>query len=108
LKKNKAILAREEWEDQEDIRAYDEAKARMEEEGEESLVEFDELCCQVGLSPLRYLRGRAGLNQSQLARKSGLSQSYIARVEKNQRKLSLAAAKKIARVLGLPREKLLV
>lgn len=100
--------ALEELEGLYDLRAYDQAKARMQGETEDDWVEHDELCRRLGLSPLRYLRNRAGLNQSALAKKTGFSQSYIARIEKNQRKLSLPAARKIARVLKVAVDMLMV
>jgi DNA-binding XRE family transcriptional regulator len=98
----------EDLEDLYDLGAYEQARAEMEGETEADWIEHDELCRLLGRSPLRYLRNRAGMNQSALAKKTGLSQSYIARVESGQRKLSLAAARKIARVLKVEVEKLMV
>ena len=102
------IVSRKTWErlmerleDLEDVKLYDQAKTRK-----EKTIEHDQLCRELGLSPLRYLRNRAGLTQSQLARKTGLSQSYIAKVEANERKPSANARKKIARALGIAPEKL--
>jgi DNA-binding XRE family transcriptional regulator len=100
--------ALEELEELYDLRAYEQARARMEGESEADWIEHDELCRLLGRSPLRYLRARAGINQSALAKKTGLSQSYLARVESGQRKLSLPAARKIARVLKVRAEELLV
>jgi DNA-binding XRE family transcriptional regulator len=100
--------AMEELEELYDILAYDRAKAEMEEEDETERIEHDELCRMLGLSPLRYLRNRAGLTQTGLARRARLSQSYIARAEKGERQLSETAAKKIAKALGVPAEKLLI
>jgi len=100
-------LAMEELEELYDLRAYDRAKAEMDGSGEE-FIEHDEVCRLLNRSPLRYLRSRADLTQSALAKRSGYSQSYIARAEKGQRRLSPTAARKISKVLGVPIEKLLV
>ena len=89
-------------EDREDIRLYDEAKAKP----AGSTVEHDELLRRLGRSPLRYLRGRAGLTQAELARKAGLTQSFIAKVEANEKKLSETSRRKLARALGVPEAKL--
>ena len=103
------IVPRKTWErlmenleEMEDVKLYDRVKARK-----EKTIEYDQLCRELGRSPLRYLRNLAGLTQSRLARKTGLSQSYIAKVEANERKLSPSARKKIARTLGIEPEKLI-
>ena len=69
-------------------------------------IEHDELCRQMGRSPLRYLRHLADLTQAELARKTCLSQGFIARVEKNDKKLSGSSRKKIAKALKVPEWKL--
>ena len=84
-------------EDLEDVALYDEAKADPDQE----LVEYTVVCRELGHSPLRYLRNLAGLTQEQLAKKTGLSQSFIARVEQDEKKLSESSKKKIARVLKI-------
>jgi DNA-binding XRE family transcriptional regulator len=93
----------EELEELDDIRAYEEAEV----ESDQKTIEHDELCRMLGLSPLRYLRQRAGLTQTALAKKSGLSQSYIAKVESSERRPSLKAAKKLAGPLGVTPERLM-
>jgi transcriptional regulator with XRE-family HTH domain len=90
-------------EDLKDVQLYDQIKARR----SQKTIEHDELCRQLGLSPLRYLRTRAGLTQSQLARKTGLSQSYLAKVEASERRLSGQARKKIAQALHLSPDQLI-
>jgi DNA-binding XRE family transcriptional regulator len=73
---------------------------------DDDYVEFDELCRRFGRCPLRYLRRHAGVTQTELARCTGLSQSFIAKVESNDKKMSPSSRKKIARALKLPEDKL--
>ena len=80
----------------------------MENEDETDWIEHDELCRMLGRSPLRYLRGRAGMTQAELAKKAGVSQSYVAKVEAGDRKISKTGAAKIARALGVAAEDLIV
>jgi ribosome-binding protein aMBF1 (putative translation factor) len=89
-------------EEKEDLRLYDEAKAKP----AGTTLEHDELCRRLGRSPLRYLRGRAGLTQAKLAKKAGLTQSFIAKVEASEKKLSETSRQKLARVLGVSEAKL--
>jgi len=93
----------EQLEDLEDVKLYDQIKARR----SEKTIAHDELCRQLGVSPLRYLRTRAGMTQSQLARKTGLSQSYLAKVEASERRLSGQASKIIAQALHLSPDQLI-
>jgi len=46
-------------------------------------------------------RTRAGLSQTQLARRMKTSQSYVARIESGQVKPSTAALERLARAVGL-------
>jgi ribosome-binding protein aMBF1 (putative translation factor) len=89
-------------EDKEDVRLYDEAKAKP----AGTTIEHDELLRRLGRSPLRYLRGRAGLTQAELAKKAGLTQSFIAKVEASEKKLSETSRRKLARALGVPEARL--
>ena len=84
-------------EELEDAQLYDEAMA----DPDQDLADHAELCRRIGRCPLRYLRGRAGLTQEQLAEKTGLSQSFIAKVERNQKRLSEASRRKVARMLSI-------
>lgn len=93
----------ERLEDLEDAALYDEAMADPDEE----TIEHDEVCRELGLCPLRYLRHRAGMTQTELARRTRLSQSFIARVESNDKRLSPTSRRKIARALKLPESKLI-
>jgi transcriptional regulator with XRE-family HTH domain len=56
---------------------------------------------------LRYLRNLAGLTQTQLARRTGLSQSYLAKLEARERRPSAQARQKIARALRISPDKLI-
>ncbi len=89
-------------EEKEDVRLYDKVKSMP----QGTIIEHDELCRQLGRSPLRYLRGRAGLTQAELARKAGLTQSFIAKVEASEKKLSDSSRRKLARALDTPQAKL--
>ena len=93
----------ERLEEKEDLRLYDEAKGGP----DESTVAHDELLRRVGRSPLRYLRGRAGLTQAALAKKAGISQSFVAKVEASEKKLSDTSRRKLARALGVASAKLI-
>ena len=46
-------------------------------------------------------RARAGLSQTQLARRMNTSQSYVARIESGQVKPSTAALERVAKATGL-------
>ena len=83
----------ERLEDLEDERLFDEASE------DHDTIEHDELCRRLGRSPLRYLRTMAGMTQAELAKRAGVSQSLIAKVEKNKKRLSETSRKKIARAL---------
>lgn len=51
---------------------------------------------------IRYFRERQGLTLEDVAAESGLSVSYVSRLETNARNLSLKSLDKVARVLGVP------
>jgi DNA-binding XRE family transcriptional regulator len=89
-------------EDLEDAMLIDKVLADPDEE----FVEHDEVCRSLGLSPLRYLRKQRAMTQGELAHKAGLSQSFIARVETNDKRLSAASRRKIAKALGVAEDKL--
>ena len=91
----------EQLEELEDIKAFDKGRG---DKG--STVGHAELCRRLGRSPLRYLRIRAGITQTELARKAGLSQSFLAKVEASKKRLSIASRKKVAMILGVSAEKL--
>jgi DNA-binding XRE family transcriptional regulator len=115
MKKNKAqeieigneravIVPLETWtklleclEELEDERLFDEAQS----DPDRSAIDHAELSRRLGRSPLRYLRNRAGMTQSKLAARAKVSQSYIAKVEANKKRLSEASRAKIAKALGV-------
>jgi DNA-binding XRE family transcriptional regulator len=86
----------------EDERLYNESAT----DSDRSTITHDDLCRRLGRSPLRYLRGQAGMTQVELARRTGLSQSFIAKVEANEKRLSDSSRRKIARALGISIAKL--
>lgn len=100
------------------LKAWENILERMEEMIDEALLdladmdpdqetfEHDEVCRELGMCPLSYLRHLAGMTQTELARRTGLSQSFIAKVESNDKKMSPTSRKKIARALKLPESKL--
>jgi len=73
--------------EKEDLRLYDKVKARP----EGSVIEHDELCRQLGRSPFATSR-TSRLTQAELARRAGLTQSFIAKVEASEKKLSIVRA----------------
>jgi DNA-binding XRE family transcriptional regulator len=87
----------ERLEELEDERLFDEAQS----DPDRWTIDHAELSRRLGRSPLRYLRGRAGMTQSELAARAKLSQSYIAKVEANKKSLSELSRKKIAKALGV-------
>jgi len=89
-------------EEMEDELIYDRLTAAPDEE----LIEHDDVCRILGLSPLRYLRTRAGMTQARLAEKTGISQSFIAKVENNRKKLSQGSKRKIASALKIKESEL--
>jgi transcriptional regulator with XRE-family HTH domain len=51
---------------------------------------------------VRRLRKNRGISQQELARRSGLSREYVARLEIGQHNPSLATLQKLAKALGVP------
>jgi DNA-binding XRE family transcriptional regulator len=90
----------ERLEELEEESLYDEALA----DPDRWTIDHAELSRRLGRSPLRYLRHQAGMTQSALAARAKLSQSHIAKVEANKKRLSANSRAKIARALGI-REK---
>lgn len=90
-------------EDAEDVRAFDEVMAR----GEENIPY--ELVKQLleGGNPIRLWRQHRGLTQAQLAEKAKVGQSYIAMLEKGERKGAVEMLQRIAAALGVEMDDLL-
>ena len=87
----------ERLEELEDERLFDEAQS----DPDRWTIDHAEFSRRLGRSPLRYLRGRAGMTQAKLAARAKLSQSTIAKLEANKKRLSEASREKIAKALGV-------
>jgi len=74
-------------------------KARDTEEAMEALRKLLE---DVPESPIRDLRARAGLKQSELAQKAKFAQQYVSDYETGRRPIPQAAAKSLGKALGVP------
>jgi len=70
------------------------------------VISHEDLCCELGVCPLRYLRMQAGMTQSELARKSGFPVETIAKIEDNEAKPDYEQKKKLADALGVGEDKL--
>jgi putative transcriptional regulator len=57
---------------------------------------------------ITYYRNKQGLTQAELARKLGISTSYLNRIEKGAKIPSLRLTIRIAHALGVPVEKIFV
>ena len=90
-------------EDAEDIRALDEAMAREEETIPHELVKQ----LMKGGNPIRLWRQHRGLTQAQLAEKANVAQSYIAMLEKGERKGAVEMLQRVAAALGVEVDDLL-
>jgi DNA-binding XRE family transcriptional regulator len=88
-----------------DIRAYDEAKAELQTDGEliPSQVTYALLD---GKNPIRVWREHRGLTQQQLADKVEISKPYLSQLESSKRKGTTEVMKAIARALNLSLEDL--
>lgn len=86
-------------EDLEDLRSYDDAKARL-ARGEDELIpaEFAEQLL-AGESPLRVYRNLRGVTQIQLAEASGVNRVQIADIEARRKSGSIDTVKKLAAAL---------
>jgi DNA-binding XRE family transcriptional regulator len=78
-----------------DITAYDQAVAADEEEIPHTVVKR----LVEGESPIKVWRTYRGLAQEQLAERTGLSQSYLAMLEKGERKGTVKVLRRIAEAL---------
>ena len=58
-------------------------------------------------TPLAFWRRKRGLTQTQLAEHVGISQNYVASLEKGDRKGDPALFKKLATALAVPMENLI-
>lgn len=83
----------------EDVAAYDRAREALDEGGEETVPSdvVDRLLS--GEHPVKVWRTRRGLTQAQLAEAAGVTQGYIAQLEKGQRKGGVRLYRRLARAL---------
>jgi ribosome-binding protein aMBF1 (putative translation factor) len=111
------ILALKDAEDPEDVasirRAMEEILAQRPitatalplGEGKPLTSTLDRWARQVG-KKIRELRELAGMNQTQLAKKAGLTQSHVSRIENAEHSATNFTLEKIARALGVEIEEL--
>ena len=84
-----------------DIRDYNEAKARI-ESGEEELIPAHVPYAIIdGENPVKVWREYRGLTQQQLANDAGISAAYLSQIETGKRKGKTAVLQAIARALNL-------
>ena len=89
-----------------DVKAYDAAKARL-EDGEDELIPLEITERRLKGDPaLRVWREHRKLTQEQLARKSKISRSLIAAIETNRKAGSVSTWKKLGAALNVSWEQL--
>ncbi len=81
----------------EDIKVYDEAKAKNEEIFPHEVAE----AILAGESPVKLFRNYRGLTQVQLAKKAKIARPYLAEIESGKKQGSVKVLKAIAKVLDL-------
>ncbi len=91
----------EQAEDAADVAAYDRAMREL-EEGRDELVPGDVVeRLLAGESPVKVWREHRGFTQAALAKQVGLSQSYVAMIERGERTGGIDSLRKIATLLGV-------
>lgn len=84
-----------------DVKAYDAAKARL-ENGDDELIPLDIIERKIrGESPLRIWREHRRLTQEQLAKKAEVSRALIAAIETKRRTGSVNTWKKLGAALNV-------
>ena len=88
-------------EDLDDLRAYDEAKRRL-DSGEDELIpeEFANRLLD-GESPIRVWRELRGLKVKDLVAEAQISSAYLSQIEKGDREGKLGTMRKLADALGV-------
>lgn len=86
------------------VRAYDQAKDRVDQEAVPMAI-ADALLA--GQSPIRVWREHRGLTQEQLADAAGIRRAYVAQLEAGRRRGSTAVLARIADALGVEIEDLI-
>ena len=89
-----------------DVRAYDAAKARL-DDGEDELIPLEITERRLrGEAPLRIWREYRKLTQEQLAKKAKVSRALIAAIETKRKAGSVSTWKKLGAALGVSWEQL--
>lgn len=89
-----------------DVRAYDEAKARL-DRGEDELIPLEITERRLaGESTVKIWREYRGLTQEALAKASKVSRSMIASIETKHKQGGIATLKKLARTLNVDLDEL--
>jgi DNA-binding XRE family transcriptional regulator len=89
-----------------DVRAYDAAKARL-EDGDDELIPLELTERRLrGESPLRIWREYRQLTQEQLAKKSKVSRALVAAIETKRKSGSVSTWKKLGAALNVSWEQL--
>lgn len=89
-----------------DVKAYDAAKARL-EDGEDEFIPLDVIERRLSGEPaLRIWREHRKLTQEQLAKKSKVSRALIAAIETNRKTGSVSTWKKLGAALDVSWEQL--
>ena len=104
-----AVLPEDEYEALLDIRDGLQARAAAEAiaRGELETLSSEEVDAFLdAVTPLAFWRGKRKLTQAVLAHRAGISQSYLAGLEKGKRKGDPALFLKLARALNVPMEAL--
>jgi DNA-binding XRE family transcriptional regulator len=87
-----------------DVKAYDAAKARL-EDGKDELVPLEITECRLrGEAALRIWREYRKLTQERLAKKARVSRALIAAIETKRKTGSVSTWKKLGDALGVGRE----
>lgn len=89
-----------------DMRAYDEAKARL-ASGQEELVPAELVSALLsGEHPVRAWRRHRGLSGRELALKAGLGSAYLSQIETRRRDGTMGVMRRIADALSVPLDEL--
>lgn len=89
-------------EDAADVAVYDAAKAELEAGNDALLPVAISAAIHKGKNRIRAIRDFAGMTQSDVADRAGISQSYLSAIEAGSRQLSIELAGKLAGALGVP------
>ncbi len=97
----------EEIEQLRDIQAYDEVKSYL-KLGEEELIPHEVAKSLIlGENPIKVWREYRGLTRKELAKRAGITATYLARLERGERKGTLKVLSALAKALDVSIEDLL-